>query len=239
MGCLKEWHGRFGPAASLLVACCLSLAAAAEGQSQPVKQAASRPAGAVPVLDTYGFWRTHNQLKPPVIQRDGKAEPVVFGCEWLDCETAAAPAGWAEPGFDDASWLRGPAHMACHTPYLSRLCMRGCFTVSDPAQVDDLSLTLVYQGGVIVYLNGKEVARRHLAAAGPGQAPVGEAYPAEACVDAQGKQLRGWDKKLEEQDAENQRRLALRSRELKAFRLPRASCRMPSGRRACTSGTAT
>jgi len=63
--------------------------------------------------------------------------------------------------------------MSCRTPYLSRLCLRGTFTVTDLAKVGDLTLTLRYQGGAVAYLNGKEVARGHLTA---GQ-PLADAYP--------------------------------------------------------------
>ena len=35
--------------------------------------------------------------------------------------------------------------------------------VSDPARAKDLALTLSYRGGIAVYLNGREIARRHLA----------------------------------------------------------------------------
>ena len=32
----------------------------------------------------------------------------------------------------------------------------------DPAQVKSLTLSVSYQGGVVVYFNGEEVARQHL-----------------------------------------------------------------------------
>ena len=182
--------------------------------------AAEQPAGqAVVVLDTYGNWRMHHTLAPPLIQpKGGEPRPVLYGYEWIDCQTPAPPEGWTAPNFDDSSWLRGPAHMACHTPYLARLCLRGYFGVTDPAQAGDLTLTLVHQGGAVVYLNGKEVARGHLP---KDHAELADPYPLEAFVDDKGQLLRGWDKKVAEQNAESLRRIALRTRELRDVRLPR------------------
>ena len=173
------------------------------------------------LLDTYGFWRMHQTLEPPLMDRGGTVEPVVYGYEWIDCPTQPPAAGWTAPDFDDSTWLRGPSHMAAHTPYLSRLAMRGTFTVADPAQAGDLVLTLVYHGGAIVTLNGKEVARGHLAKPGPDGRVLAESYPADAFLDAKGGLLRGWDKKFQEYDADSQRRIGLRTRTLKDVRLPR------------------
>jgi len=42
------------------------------------------------------------------------------------------------------------------------LCARGVFDVTDPAAVKGLNLSLTYRGGFVAYLNGTEIARRHL-----------------------------------------------------------------------------
>ena len=173
------------------------------------------------ILDTYGFWRMHHTLQPPVIEDSGKRTPITYGFQWMDMETPPPPAGWNAVAFDDHSWLRGPARMSCRTPYLSRLCMRGYFAVTDLAKVGDLTLTLIYQGGAAVYLNGKEVARGHLAAG----KTMADSYPIDAFVDAQGKLLRGWDKPETAMDDDTRRRVTLRTRTLRDIRLPKALLR--------------
>ena len=123
-------------------------------------QGPGKPAGAgVVVLDTMGFWRMHQTLKPPMVQADGGPKPYRMGLPWLDQETAAVPAKWREADFDDSGWVRGTVLRAAATPYLDRLCLRGKFRVTDPSQVKDLLLSVDYQGGVVVYLNGREVGR--------------------------------------------------------------------------------
>jgi len=64
------------------------------------------------VLDTYGFWRMHQTLRPALIEADGELTPILYDYEWMNCETAPPPAGWAAPDFDDSSWFRAPARMA-------------------------------------------------------------------------------------------------------------------------------
>ena len=59
----------------------------------------------------------------------------------------------ANPGF---TYLDGSS------AYQSLICLRGRFHVQDPTRVRDLSLTVEYRGGVVVTLNGKEVARGHM-----------------------------------------------------------------------------
>ncbi|HOI56308.1 MAG TPA: hypothetical protein PLP01_13750, partial [Phycisphaerae bacterium] len=205
------------PAIALLVAA-TTPARVAVAQSEP--GGAETPACVV--LDTYGFWRMHHTLQPPVLlDNAGTLSPALLDVQWTDIETPAAPDGWAAPEFDDGSWLRGPARMACRTPYLSRLCLRGVFGVTDPSKAVGLNLTLVYQGGAIVYLNGKEIARQDIAPARPGHPVLAAAYPVEAFVAKDGKLLRGWQTSEEKADAETRRRVALRVRTLRHVALPR------------------
>jgi len=205
------------PAIALLVAA-TTPARVAVAQSEP--GGAETPACVV--LDTYGFWRMHHTLQPPVLlDNAGTLSPALLDVQWTDIETPAAPDGWAAPEFDDGSWLRGPARMACRTPYLSRLCLRGVFGVTDPSKAVGLNLTLVYQGGAIVYLNGKEIARQDIAPARPGHPVLAAAYPVEAFVAKDGKLLRGWQTSEEKADTETRRRVALRVRTLRHVALPR------------------
>jgi hypothetical protein len=130
---------------------------------------AAEPAGTI-VLDTYGVWRMHFQIEPPVLWN---GDQVHFGYEWLNYRTAAAPDDWAQPEFDDENWCRGPVTLALESALGARLCLRGKFTVTDPGAVRGLRLSAAYRGGIIVYVNGVEVHRDHLAdgaalADGPG-----------------------------------------------------------------------
>ena len=147
----------------------------------PVAQAApgEQP---VAVLDTKSVWHTYTALKPPVVQRDGVMKPVTSLYPWVDKETPLAPEGWNARGFADETWLRGNALTGPRTPYASNLYLRARFEVTDPAQVKDLKLSVTYYGGVIVYLNGQEIARGHLAKDAKESTAVAESYPSSVFV---------------------------------------------------------
>ncbi len=117
---------------------------------------------------------------------------------WLwrpEATSPTPPSDWAGQTFDDSLWLR-----ACWPqpiPDLTRQALeekgfikkanpfdtvvvlaRSRFEVKDPQRVKACRLSLDYWGGVVVYVNGKEVARGHL----PGQetnllARLAEPYP--------------------------------------------------------------
>ncbi len=117
------------------------------------------------VLDQYDSWRMFSVLKPPEIALDDGVKVAEYKYNdnyWLNGETSQPPADWTQPEFDDAQWLEGPVGMECRAPFVSRLCFRGKFFAMDPAQVKSLTLSVSYQGGVVVYFNGEEVARQHL-----------------------------------------------------------------------------
>ncbi|NLW50029.1 MAG: DUF4091 domain-containing protein [Candidatus Brocadiaceae bacterium] len=135
-------------------------------------QEAPAGTGSVSVLDSYSVWRFTCQLAPPVLEN---GETVSFQWRWLNTETPPAAEGWEATDFDDQFWARGTALLVPKTALAKRLCVRGKFTVTDPAAVRDLKLTVGYRGGLVVYLNGKEVAREHVAAGEPlADGPVGE-----------------------------------------------------------------
>jgi hypothetical protein len=76
---------------------------------------------------------------------------------------------------------------------MSQLSLRGKFMVPDPARAGELTLSLTYRGGAVVYLNGKEIARGHLPAGELKPETMAEEYPPEAFVKADGKPIRlGW-----------------------------------------------
>lgn len=92
------------------------------------------------------------------------------------------PAGWSAPGFDDAGWSQGPAKIGfggrgevtvingVERPgrSLESAFFRTTFSVSDPASITELELSLLADDGAIVYLNGTEVVRDNVPATGRG-----------------------------------------------------------------------
>jgi len=125
-------------------------------------------------------------------------------------DSPAPPPGWTAPDFDDGAWTRSPGpffpshhgHAYCKQvedagyltfegtcPTLAAICLRGKFRVTDPAAAGDLKLSVAYRGGVVVYLNGQEIARASIP---EDQRPrgieaVAEDYPREVFVKDDGK----------------------------------------------------
>ena len=162
-------------------------------------QTTDRPAA---VLSMAGNWRAFYVLKGPVI-RDGE-KIVQMGAE---VDTPAPPANWRDADFDDAAWQRlrgmpclphyyggacakadaGFADLDGSSTFQSLICVRGRFNVTDPAQAKDLTLTVEYRGGVVVWLNGREVARGNMPAGDVTAEALAEDYPADAFLTAGGK----------------------------------------------------
>lgn len=100
--------------------------------------------------------------------------------------TPFPPSDWKQPDFDDSTWnrFRPPFLESYHARAL--LCVRGKFTVHDPAKLGALSFGLAFRGGAVVHLNGKEVTRAFM----PKGAIVPDTpavdYPLEAHVDPTG-----------------------------------------------------
>ncbi len=148
-------------------------------------------------------------------------------------ETTPAPRqGWTGPGFDDSAWARWrignrkQSHFTYGDPAagalsgrLRLLCLRGRFTVSDPATAD-LVLSLSYRGGTAVYVNGNEVKRQHLAA---GAAPIGraEAYPNEVFYMPNGQPFRTRGSTMDR----HRERVEKRVRKLEGVKIPAALLR--------------
>ena len=158
----------------------------AGGQAPDRETEAPKPAV---VLDTTGFWRVHNVLKPPVVATDDGLKPVLHGVAWLDWETPEPAADWQQAGFDDGGWLRGPALVACRTPYLAQVCLRGKVTVTDPSKVAGLRLSVGYYGGAVAWVNGTEIGRANLPAGRLAGGALAEGYPLEVFVDRNDKLL--------------------------------------------------
>ncbi len=72
-----------------------------------------------------------------------------------------------QPEFDDGAWWRAPGPFYGGYGFrqpntIALICLRGKFGAEDPAKVKSLTFSAVYRGGIVVYLNGKEVKRAHL-----------------------------------------------------------------------------
>ena len=94
--------------------------------------------------------------------------------------------GWREPEFDDSAWLRHEDPMAEGFRGIALVCVRGKFDVQDPAQVQKLSLSVGFRGGMVAFLNGKEVGRAFLPAGKITPETLAEMYPKEAYVGTNG-----------------------------------------------------
>ncbi len=76
------------------------------------------------------------------------------------------PSDWMHAEFNDSDWLRSRGPMLGHHFSTDQgwklIQMRGTFKVEDPARAKDLKLSLKFRGGAVVYLNGKEIMRKHM-----------------------------------------------------------------------------
>ncbi len=162
----------------------------------------------VTILDGSGVWRVLHSWNAPLVRtsaglqerrnRSSRANPVERpGFRFM---TVDPGTGWTTTAFDDAAWPRRHffakytngewdqrAGGGSASPYLRQLCLRGKFTVSDPAAVGPLWLNLAYRGGVVVHINGREIGRGHLP---PGKIETGtpaEIYPVGVYLKDNGK----------------------------------------------------
>ena len=109
--------------------------------------------------------------------------------------SAFPPSNWTAAEFDDGQWVRTATPMGCSYRSLSLVCLRGKFTVNDPAQVEGLSLDAKFQGGAVFHLNGQEIGRASMPQGKIDQETLADDYPKEAFVTAEGGLLPGSDGK--------------------------------------------
>lgn len=102
------------------------------------------------------------------VQDDGT---MVHRGGWTEIPPITGP--WMEPDFDDSGWMIHQGAFLPGDPYpvghgqrernrKSRLFVRGGFVAEDVEALRDLRLSVQYRGGIVVYLNGHEVARGHV-----------------------------------------------------------------------------
>ena len=88
-------------------------------------------------------------------------------------------AAWREPGFADAAWQEGPAELGygdggeatvigyggnAQTKHITTY-FRHRFDVSDPAEIDSLTLRIRRDDGAVVYVNGQFASRTNMPSA--------------------------------------------------------------------------
>ncbi len=125
-----------------------------------------------------------------------KAQLVSAGSQWSYLDNGSDQGtAWRQAAFNDSAWARGLAQLgygeADEATVVSfgpdannkraTTYFRHAFSVSNPAQVESLTLRLLRDDGAAVYLNRTEVARTNLNAA----APFNEFANAQAADDGQ------------------------------------------------------
>mgnify|MGYP000395085476 CR=1 FL=1 len=172
----------------------MAMVAAATSLAAAEPNAVVAPAGQKAILSLdKSYWRMHLTHRKPKAWVGGAIverlpQTPVGGLPISGVETGLPAAGWELPEFDDSEWIRrkGPlfGEPDMCTANMSLVCLRGRFTVNDPKAVGDLTVSVAYRGGVVVYVNGKEVARGHLEDKDKkGLEALAEDYPEESAED--------------------------------------------------------
>ena len=182
-----------------------------------------------PILDSSGYWRAHFTFLRPVLRNAAgglDVRPTTTG------DTALPPDNWAASDFNDRDWPRMPGYLfpaggynlplqfrnAGYTDYeltsanLGLICLRGKFAVNDLAAARNLHLGVSFRGGLVVYLNGKEIAREQVPDVKSGLAALAADYPLDASLKADGTVLGGPYLGTKLDDPEVLRRWGLRVR---------------------------
>ncbi len=121
---------------------------------------------------------------------------------------------WFAADYDDTGWTRcymeevnswnaGFGSVGQPGERFWAVLTRTRFGVSDPAKVNDLQLEVEYLGGIVVYVNGREVGRSHLPEGQSGILAVADDYPEEAYLMADGQPLppyRATDQRLQAEE---------------------------------------
>ncbi len=196
------------------------------------------------VLSERTLLRVFNVEKTPVvIDRDGKFQ-AAFVPRKMRGKLIKTPIGkyqsplpedgWQKTDFDDSEWSQGRVPLekrrhaasgrglsALHSATNSAvICARGKFLVDDPAAAGDLKLSVTYVGGLAVFINGKEVARRHLPKGELTADTLADKYPDDLYITADGKYLQD-DKETQTEKA----RFGRRYRKLTDLTIPAAALR--------------
>jgi hypothetical protein len=181
---------RFSRLAAVLVFLSCPVSAGENGKSS---------AAGTTLLNAGSHWRWHKTMRPPAVSAKSTGKKVYLKGRGCDHLTSTPPsADWRKPDFDDAHWPRssvsGMSQMVfCH--YSTALvCLRGKFRAVSPGAVKKLLLEMKFRGGVVVYLNGTEVARAHMPEGTAAADTPALPYPKEAYAGPDGKPIPdpGW-----------------------------------------------
>ena len=131
----------------------------------------------------------------PTVPKDRGPKPLA------EFQSPLPPEDSIKPEFDDSPWdrQRSPVEVAPewwggHTSLHSAtsnsiIYLRWKFAADDPAKTRDLALAMEYVGGLVVYFNGREVARRHLPPGAVKPETLAEKYPDDLYCEPGGKFL--------------------------------------------------
>jgi len=164
----------------------------------------AEPPAPEPPVSLTSYWRYWLTARPPVtseplVDKSGrKLTELAIPRGWhingaaRSITTPDPPAGWEAPDFDDSAWpvqrvpacTERPQEMWDQPLTIRRLAGRIRFEAPDPAVVKTLKLSAAYKGGMVVYLNGQEVARGHVATGTVKPEDFAEGYPKGAYLPA-------------------------------------------------------
>ncbi len=151
--------------------------------------------GEVEVLNDRTIWRFHMTYRPTSGRCIKATVPKKRWVRWGEELAAPLPSGdWMKADFRDAYWprRRGPflgGYGGGRYVGTALLCVRGRFGVTDPARVKGLKLALTYRGGVVVYVNGSQIARAHMPAGKIEPFTPAEGYPRKVFVTPDGQAM--------------------------------------------------
>lgn len=151
----------------------------------PYMAALDNPSEGSHVLTAVAVLPSQNLTSPPVRIFVAAPEPPTvsqtltdFGANWKYLASAsAAPATWPTLVFNDAAWLAGPGELGFGDgdeattvsggptgARFTTIYFRRKFNVVDPGSLEALALSFKRDDGIIVYLNGTEIARNNMPA---------------------------------------------------------------------------
>jgi len=153
----------------------------------------------VEILNNESTWRSHVTFRPPVIGSNrkilaDKKPPPNWRVAGGDFSSPLPPENWTKPDFNDSQWARGEGpffggYGNSRPAGVAVICLRGRFVVNDRGKMAGLSLSLAYRGGVVAYINGKEVARKHIKQGNVEPLTLADDYPRNAFVTPDGEAL--------------------------------------------------
>ena len=131
-------------------------------------------------------------VAPVKSKKKGSEAPSDNAAKWIINEPKQVvgspfpPDNWQKVEFDDSVWIRHGGPFPAPYRSVALICLRGKFQVIDPASAGDLTLSVKFQGGLVAYVNGREVGRAFLPGGKLENTTLAQDYPHETYVDAKG-----------------------------------------------------